>query len=919
MEGTGIGTSTNQDGKFKILKIPPRKYNMIVSFIGYAKREIEVDLLNEKNINIFVELIPTAIEGETVIVSDQAFGQAAAINQQLNSNTIKNIVSSERILELPDANSAEAVSHLPGISLIRGGGEGSKVVIRGLSPTYNSVSIEGIRIPGTDPSDRSVDLSIFSSEILSGIEVIKVITPDNDADSFGGLIEFKLAKATRSGFHSNLRIQTGYSSLRNDYGNYKGSWIFSNRFFNNKLGIVVAGHIEKKQSGFDSYRAVWEMQREKRTNEEYAPMFAAQVDLGYTLNERKRYGFNVLFDYDIANGGIYLRTFLNSKNDRISSQNINYYLTDARVGRHLNSSVTTTAMNSFALGGNHEISDFNIDWSASFSNSKINTPFQNSYGFMLAEAYDSKSLPEFPSANDLINAHTKDISNFFANSIDRTSLFAEEKENSYQMKIELPYTIKHSLGGKLKLGVKFRSNKKVRDDNRLSRSMYNWYDPQLLIHHSKFGSENFNFSYAPNGGISMLNYIDEPKNRIKILDGNYDFLANLSEFELNHLMNSFLLDSAMVIQRTGDINDYLVEENISAGFIMNEINFTQILKLLTGIRYEQTYSYLVGKRGIVPNEIIEYNYNQNPVVDTTATNFYYNLFPTFQLLYSPKDWCDIRLAYSEAISRPRMEWILPNVTINSSIFSVNVGNPELMPQTSQNIDAFLSFYTNELGLITIGGFYKFIKNLIYFRTGHKILNTTKEDVPSNWKGLSVNSPENNPNKTKVYGIECEWQSNLWWLPKPFNGLVVNLNYSRIWSKTHYPLSYIKNSPIPVFPFLLSSVIDTAREGKMPNQADNILNLSLGYDNGKFSGRISLLYQGKSLSFVGDRKELDGFISPITRLNFTFKYHFTKAIGAFFNITNILNTYDESYQQNENFISSKQYDGLTSDLGFFVEL
>ena len=78
-------------------------------------------------------------EGDVVVVSAQREGQMAAINQQINSISIKNIVSADKIEELPESNAAEAVGRLPGVSLQREGGEGNKVVIRGLAPKYNKV------------------------------------------------------------------------------------------------------------------------------------------------------------------------------------------------------------------------------------------------------------------------------------------------------------------------------------------------------------------------------------------------------------------------------------------------------------------------------------------------------------------------------------------------------------------------------------------------------------------------------------------------------------------------------------------------------------------------------------------------------------------------------------------------------------
>ena len=68
-------------------------------------------------------LDPEALEGETVNVTVQAEGQKAAINQQLSSKSIVNVVSSARIQELPDANAAESIGRLPGVLLPGLGGK----------------------------------------------------------------------------------------------------------------------------------------------------------------------------------------------------------------------------------------------------------------------------------------------------------------------------------------------------------------------------------------------------------------------------------------------------------------------------------------------------------------------------------------------------------------------------------------------------------------------------------------------------------------------------------------------------------------------------------------------------------------------------------------------------------------------------
>jgi len=97
--------------------------------------------------------------------------------------------------ELPDANAAEAIGRLPGISLQRDAGEANKVVVRGLSPKYVNVTLEGLKMPSTDMNDRSVDLSMIQTESLGGVEVNKSLRPDMDADAIGGTVNLRLAKA----------------------------------------------------------------------------------------------------------------------------------------------------------------------------------------------------------------------------------------------------------------------------------------------------------------------------------------------------------------------------------------------------------------------------------------------------------------------------------------------------------------------------------------------------------------------------------------------------------------------------------------------------------------------------------------------------------------------------------------------------
>ena len=171
LQGTSLGAATDDEGAFIIKNITPGVYNVKVTYIGYNSIEVELDLSEPKTYDKNFYLNYTTIEGRAVQVTAQARGQMDAINKQLKAKSIKNIVSSDRIQELPDANAAETVARIPGVSIRREGGEGNKVVIRGLSPKYNKITVDGTNIPSTDMDDRSTDLSMISQYMLDGIEV----------------------------------------------------------------------------------------------------------------------------------------------------------------------------------------------------------------------------------------------------------------------------------------------------------------------------------------------------------------------------------------------------------------------------------------------------------------------------------------------------------------------------------------------------------------------------------------------------------------------------------------------------------------------------------------------------------------------------------------------------------------------------
>jgi hypothetical protein len=295
VKGTTTGTVTDYSGQYT-LALRAGSHTLQISYMGYATQEQEITVEDGQTIELNADLAPATIMGEEAVITAQARGQLAAVNQQLRSNQIVNVVSRERIKELPDENAAQAVSRLPGVHL-----DGSKVVIRGIQSKMNKILINGVAIPSTEENDRAADLGFISANQLSGIEVFKTLTPDMDADAIGGVVNLTLAEA-RDGFHASVTAQGAYNQQENALGSYKFWADASNRFLNSRVGVSLNLNYERYNGAVDRVTPSYEQLGQGNLGE--ATYMFASVTVQDIFNRSDNYGGNLVLDYKFPTGKI---------------------------------------------------------------------------------------------------------------------------------------------------------------------------------------------------------------------------------------------------------------------------------------------------------------------------------------------------------------------------------------------------------------------------------------------------------------------------------------------------------------------------------------------------------------------------------------------------------------------------------------
>lgn len=902
-DNPGKGTVTDIDGKYILSGLAIGEVTIVYSFLGFEDQTFTVTVTAGEPITQDVALTFASVIGDEVLVTAQALGQAKAINQQLNMESIANVVSADRIQELPDVNAAEAVARLPGVSIQRSGGEGQKVVIRGLEPKFNAITVNGVRLPANAGNDRSVDLSMVSPELLDGIEVFKSPLPDMDAEAVGGTVNLKLRKAPKERAFL-VRGLAGYNDLNNYFGDYKGVLQYSQRFFKNKLGVVAQGNVERFNRGGDITSLNWD-QGETNMETGQTAILGRSLRLEDQSEQRRRNNASLSLDYDAGKSSFgFFGLYSNTSRDRFILQN--RYQPGAGIqyrGRGIDSDLTLFMG---TLTGVHNVGKLVVDWVASSSRSNTDTP----YDFELQVRDDQQSFDSGLNftGNPLtfLEAANPDPNGaYLFDNINNASQTLEDN-SEFALNFKLPFEFSKKLSGYIKAGGRYRTIDRERDFLSTGENFYHLggevtrraaeaFDGELAFLEANpqlIGLSNFVVSGQE---IDFENQDGQPVDFDVVLDA--DLIRNWYEQQRDVLR----------VNRATRVNNFEVTETVTAGYLMAKFNVGKKLSVTPGVRYEYSDNEYTAARSSIADAFIGV---EGFFEETFSAQTYGEILPHLHLKYEPNNWLDARFSYAATLARPDYSFITPRARINDNSLVITAGNPDLRHMRVENYDLSLTAYKGGLGLFSVGVFYKDVQNIFIPQTLQLVDGLAEERGFPEQNGYQLESFSNFP-QSEVYGFEFDLQTNLNFLPAPFNGLVFNANYARLFSET---TTFFLTSQAFFFPFPRVEFTENERRVSMPSQVPNILNLSLGYDIKDFSARISGIFQGTTATVYSQNKDFDRFTRSFWRWDMSFKQKVGDRISLFLNINNISNQQDVTFIREERFLSSVQTFGLTSTIG-----
>lgn len=845
VQPSGASAVSNGQGEFNISDLPAGKYTLTVHYEGFKPFTSDVTI-SAGQVSRSNSKLEVATKSEEVVVhAERGHGEAEAINRELTSDNILQVLPVEVITSLPNTNIADAVGRMPSVTLERDEGEGKYIQIRGAEPRYNNVTINGIELPAPESSVRQIKLDIVPANLIDSVELNKTLSANQDGDAIGGSVNL-VTKTAEEKPTLYLNAIGGYTPIIGGRKLTEIDGTVGQRFGANKRwGVLFGASYDWNGRGINDVEPVpAAIQCDAGPSGCQNPSSTAAYATTYSTEDyrdyryyRTRYGYTGDIDYKLGDiSGVYLR-FLYSHFDNFgdrwvytpsvssgtnaagqqTSGWLTPTLTDTNATMSYNAQIRrpVEVIGSLQVGGKHDFSPWLLVWEAGASRAASEdhgystASFSNPNTYQFAINPSDHHVPHFSSTN---GTNIFDLSQYTLSSFDVGQSYSPQLNLEGAFSVARNYTFGAHFGT-FEFGAKLRNSHKFEDA----------LDPVWSANNTVTGSSLL-------GSFTNSNYYDGAFPGA-FTAAQVDYGKLLANFHGN--LSGFSVDQAGSILNTYS-SDFDIIERVTAGYALNTLQFGRI-RVQTGLRFEDThedlFAYVVGGGQPLPSP-------PNPPGSTSPATFtpltkhnsYLDPLPSAQVRFGIGPDSDIRVSYGRGIARPNYGDLPPSFGVNGIIQGVpgqviSYGNPNLKPTYSNNIDVLFEQYLKPLGVIQGGFFFKQLSDPIYESVKSPITAATAQQnsLLQPYVGDILSAPVNG-RSAKLYGVEISYQQHLTFLPGLLSGFGLSANYG-----------YTKSSTVGV-----PLRTDTPA---LQRQAPSTANFSPTYDKGRLSARLGVSYNG----------------------------------------------------------------------------
>lgn len=829
---------TGADGLFKI-EVPEGRYSLSILHKAFSTQTLSnQSVLKNKSLDLKVSLMPSALElEEFVVVAPHVKGSLASlIEVRRESSTVADVLGAEQMSKSGDSNAASSLARVTGLTVV----DGRFVYIRGLGERYSNVLLNGTSLPSPDPTRRVVQLDLFPSGILESMVIQKSYSPDLPGSFGGGAVNLK-TKDIPDEFTAKVSLSTSYENGQGSMESYEGGrkdWLGIDDGSRKLPDIIAVGTAGGARIGNDDPNSVnygLAFKRNystfnKKTN--FPP--GLSLSIGDTLRYRgKKFGFNI--------AGLY--------GDRYSNDDVKRQEFDV-------TSLTSSELTKVGTQVNNR------------SRRDVNLSGMLNFGMYLGKWADIR-------ANTLILRKSTDrVEKRFIqtqdNEFEGTSIEWQERQLFSQI---LNGT--HQLGSDKERLLTWRGSisqaEMVQPDSRYYQILVDEgqrrFDNQGRSNERVFGEVQDN---VQEGEMAIeLPILKLPNLKLKTKAGIGQFnKKRQSRFQ----RFKYEVDTARAVDITGDstilgkspdeicTDQVIIEgacklvdttvpsdrfeanQKLSSYFFESETKIYEKVRLNLGVRFEKSEQNIQTYEGV----------NLDKVENSL---FMEDFLPAAGITYFLNDSMQVRLGYSETISRPAFKDLNPVGYYDDERDRTVTGNPDLLGTIIRNIDARWEWYFGNQENVSLGFFNKEFLNPI-------------EEVAGSFQNGALTYSEGgfqlaNVGNAKVRGFEVEFRKNFSFLHSSLTNLALGGNYARI------------NSEMSIFPELSSQITNINRP--LQGQSPYVVNVNLDYDNKDTGTNATILFNvfGARIDTVGTNERPDTYQEPFNQLDFVFSQKFGK--------------------------------------------
>jgi len=653
---------------------------------------------------------------QTVVVRGQFIPEP-----QRETSQVATFLSTEDLARQGDSNAALALTRLSGLSIV----SGRFAFVRGLGDRYSSALLNGSPLPSPEPLRRTVPLDLFPSSVLAGAAVQKTYSANYPGEFGGGVIDLQTLRQPSENF---LTVKGGIAANTETTGSD---------------GLYVRGG-DLDWSGYDDglrdipgpLAAVLSSgeRLSDQTPEQLETIGESLVNSPLSVIQQGELGADpsgsieggLILDkgqYDIGLIGV-----VGFDSGWTTKDAIRQSVEAGVLGSDQNQFSTTYDATLNALGSG------SIGWG------------ENEIQATLFYVHTTSKQSEITTGTDF-NAPgaTGEI-------YDESTGWFERELAFFQLRGE------HGIGD---LDLNWRGAYAVSTrDAPYDRSLRRSPDADGVPLYSTANNYNIIFSDLEDTiasfGADATYTVDIGNARELVMSGGFDVAS--TERDYNYLALRFIGGNALPADVQAARPDYLFSPDnidpsrfflqevitpndsysgaldVNAFYVQTELDILDYVRGTVGFRYEDAEQTV---------ETFDRFGNQG-AGDVNLSNDY--VLPALTLTWNFADDLQLRAGYSQTIARPQFRELALSSFVDPETDRTYRGNSGLVDSELKNYDARLEYYLGRNQFVTLGAFYKDIKNPIeevQYSTASFVFETT-----------FINSP-----KAELYGAELEYRTN----------------------------------------------------------------------------------------------------------------------------------------------------------------